>query len=607
MTSRLLCCVGVTLATGMTLAAGDVKLMGRGYWTLLSANQYSDPSWDATLVGEWDNPELRASAVFRDCGLVGTSFYMKQREDGYASWRTVRENFFPGTDPVWDALEANRKSDKPLVLYFSGRRPRDILAKRIDADVEDYRAWKARHPNLLGIRMACEWTKDVVKCGEKGILPGAWNLADRHSLRRLAHAYLDRRIELNWGDAAALVTLRSAAAVDHIAAEHGAAAIALETTATGNYRWNEMYMFTRGAARQFGIPWCWYEANFLNGYARDGTWLPNSVCKYLQQVKAGVPQGGFSESLENRVWYFAYLNGANAVEPESWKKRLLAKDGTTGKIVWSPRGRKFSAFHDFTVAHPDRGTPYAPVALLVSAAQGRAGCGQAWARCPYSRGDYAVDALFHTIVPAFMGDPKAGAEGYLLNSPYPMMFDVIAPDARQSKDDLTKALAAYPAAVLVGDFEDPAAFADVLADYERRGGELHRVTEELLPDVGNPATRMADIASGRLVFPKVAALVSRLRARHFPFTVTGDVLYGANRRSDGWWLWAFNNRGVTKFADAFETVDPAAAVRIDVVCGPKAAARSVTELTTGKSVRLQDGRFAADVPAGGFAIFEIRE
>ena len=111
----VVCAAAAVMAAG-TSAAGDVKVMGRGYWTLLSSGQYSDPAFDKTLVGEWDNPELKAAAVFRDCALIGTSFYMKQREDGFASWRTVRENFFPGEDPVWDALEANVKSDKPLLL-----------------------------------------------------------------------------------------------------------------------------------------------------------------------------------------------------------------------------------------------------------------------------------------------------------------------------------------------------------------------------------------------------------------------------------------------------------------------------------------------------------
>ena len=606
MRKSIVCAVAAALAVCAS-AAGDIEVMGRGYWTLLSSGQYSDPAFDKALTGEWDNPELKTAAVFRDCALIGTSFYMKQREDGFASWRTVRENFFPGEDPVWDALEANVKRDKPLLLYFSGRRPRDILGRKIDADVDDYRAWKSRHPNLLGIRMACEWAKDVVKCGEKGILPGNWNVNDRHSLRRLAHVYLDRRIELNWGDAAALEALRSSTAVDHIAAEHGAVGIALETTATGGYRWNEMYMFTRGAAREIGIPWSWYEANFLNGYTKSGEWLQNSVCKYLQQYKAGVPKGGFSESLENRVWYFAYLNGANAVQPESWKKRLLAKDEKTGKIVWSPRGRKFAAFHDFTVAHPDRGVPYAPVAVLVSAAQGRNGFGQAWARCPYSHGDYAVDALFGTIVPAFRGDPKKGEEGYLLNSPYAMMFDVIAPDAKQPKADLAKALSAYKVAIVVGDYENQAEFADVLDGYAKNGGELHRITPDMLPDVGNPAMRIKDISSGRLAFPKVAALLDGLQERHFPFKVEGDVLYGANRTKDGWWLWAFNNRGVTKFADEFETVDASAAVCMRVACGEKVRPASVVELTGGKALALDDGRFAFTIPAGGFAVFHIKE
>ena len=84
------------------------------------------------------------------------------------------------------------------------------------------------------------------------------------------------------------------------------------------------------------------------------------------------------------------------------------------------------------------------------------------------------------------------------------------------------------------------------------------------------------------------------------------MLYGLNRRKDGWWLWCFNNKGVTKFADAFERIDPSVKSRI-AVDQKQIGAKSVRELVSGVEVPLADNAFAFDVPAGDLAIFEIAE
>ena len=34
-----------------------------------------------------------------------------------------------------------------------------------------------------------------------------------------------------------------------------------------------------------------------------------------------------------------------------------------------------------------------------------------------------------------------------------------------------------------------------------------------------------------------------------PVKVEGDIQYGMNKAAGGWWLYLFNNKGVTKFAD----------------------------------------------------------
>ncbi|MBO5750873.1 MAG: hypothetical protein J6R80_00520, partial [Kiritimatiellae bacterium] len=144
-----------------------LKLMGRDYWTLLSSNRFSDPARDSMLVGFWDVPEIKALPVFRDCALVAYSNSIRQPEDDRATWCTVRENFAPGKDADWDALEARSKIDKPLAIFFEGKRRAANLAGEVRLDYADYEAWKARHPNLVAIRMGCEWGNDALGATRK--------------------------------------------------------------------------------------------------------------------------------------------------------------------------------------------------------------------------------------------------------------------------------------------------------------------------------------------------------------------------------------------------------------------------------------------------------
>lgn len=624
--------LAVCVAAGVSAAPFEVAgrqaprtVMGRDYWTLLSAMQFSDPAYDASLTGFWDAPEIRALPVFRDCALIAFANSIRQPKDGRATWSTVRENFAPGKCAGWDALEANAKPDKPLVVFFEGKRRAATLAGELRLDQADYAAWKARHPNLVAVRMACEWGNDARRAATCPVVKddpvrteqiraawGGYRLNDRYDRLRLANDYLENRLALNYGDRSVMSALRSNYCIDHLAAAKGATSITMETTnSTGvpgvEYRWSDMCAFARGAARQFQIPWCWYVAIYLNGYTREGRWVTDSVCKNLRQVYNGNPLGGISCSLERRAFYYAYLNGANAIEPEGWFNHMLQTNSVGTKVELSDRGRMFSAFHDFTAAHPDRGTTYAPVAILVPFAQGRTAYGgQAWGKAPYRPGDYALDAVFYSIV---QGSDRAkwlrgGREGNLHNSRRAMMYDVLVPDSTQPKEEFARALAAYPAAILAGEYRDPSLFEDVLADYVKKGGELHRIGSELLPPLDGRAP--ADIFSGARKFPAVERLLDDIQARLFPFEIEGDVLYGANRTKTGWWVWCLNNRGVVKFIGEKETVDPAAASRVRIRMKPEAGRPGrVRELIEGDDVPVDGASFEAVVPAGDVRVFAL--
>ena len=596
-----------------------IETMGSDYWTVLSANPYSDPTQNPT--GATFNAALAELPVFRDCALVNHSTLRKAPPDR-AAYRRLEENYAAGADdPRWRSLASNPKPDKPFFLYMVTKRHARALVGPVDLDMSQYAEWKAAHTNFVSFRMLSEWGVDLTHLRQRSariddrhvrdefLREWGAQAADRYAQVDFAHRYVERLKSLHYGDGDAFTAMRSFFALDHMAAAWGAKALLVETTNTTGprmdkeYRWAVQGMFTRGAARQFGVPWGWYVAVYFNGPRRDGTWMDNSTPSYGARGPTKFPEAGVSASLFNRVCHYAYLTGAGAVEVESWLSHLLMPD-ETGRLTLSPRGRLFSAFHDFTIRNPDRGIPYAPVAVLVPFAQGYpATGGKSWAQFDYQFGDYAVDSVFFTLQKGF-DRPSAmrrGLEANLHNSPYPVMCDVLSPDSPQDPEAFLAALENYPVAILAGEYRDRS-FESLLRRYEAAGGRLLRVTSEMLPAPGKAPEE--DIRAGRLRFPAIEKFFAEVRDELFPVKVDGDVLWGMNRRPNGWWLWCLNNKGVVKFADAFEEIDEGAASTIRVNPNGFRAGR-VRELLSGRDCKLSDGSFEWTVPAGGLAVFEM--
>lgn len=110
---------------------------------------------------------------------------------------------------------------------------------------------------------------------------------------------------------------------------------------------------------------------------------------------------------------------------------------------------------------------------------------------------------------------------------------------------------------------------------------------------------------GRIRFPEVEKAFAALQRDHFPLTVGGDVCYGLNRTSKGWWLWMFNSKGVIKFADKPERIDHSFDSRVSVRM-PSGFGSQVSEITCGAAPDCTADGFSATVPAGDLRIFEIK-
>ena len=137
-------------------------------------------------------------------------------------------------------------------------------------------------------------------------------------------------------------------------------------------------------------------------------------------------------------------------------------------------------------------------------------------------------------------------------------------------------------------------------------GPLHMAPKRADWEVKARMKTSDDVKVGRISFVFNRWLFRRLQEELFPVCVTGDCQYGINRTKTGWWLWALNNKGVSKFIDTFETVDAAQSSRVHVdFKGLRIS--SVRALLEDAEVATDGSGFDGVVPAGGVVVYELIE
>ena len=629
-----------------------IVTMGRDMWRTL--NRYSSYGCTERPTIGFDNEELNNSPAFSDVAFCYVaSAQPPPAKTGLAVWPRL-EQYFQKGEPDAEILTSNPHPDRPLFLTRRSERNRGTWGGPVELDLAAYRVWRAAHPNLMVDGNCSEWCNDlgIARRALNGMSspyvddrPKSQSRVDalrsflgeppknRYEHLDLMKRYYEMRRERNFGGKMSVLDAHLNSL--HVAADFGASLIRMETTASGQYRHQLSAMFTRGAARQFGIPWEWYIAGYVNGYATNGQFMGDCMCRYPRtseefakyprygkereakwmpggkwRVGCGGLEFGISRSLFRRDHYLAYLSGANFIQLEEWMQVLKTWSREEGKTVLSPRGRIYAEFVDFTRRHPDRGTHFSPVAVCVPLAQGYPTWGGSpWGeqRFGYTNGDKAVDAVFYTLVPGYDYNARLakGDEMCLRNSSYANMYDVIAPDAKsQSPDSLLAVMKSYKALVVVGDYADRE-WEKALAKYESEGGKVVRVDDDMLKDE-EKFGKGRGISKGEVRYPKLEAALSALQEAYFPFKVEGRCMYGLSVADDHVWLYVFNNDGVTKFVDAPQTLDESKASDIHVT--PRAFAPrfgAVTELISGKAVKTDNGSFSWRVGPGDLAVFEI--
>ena len=247
--------------------------------------------------------------------------------------------------------------------------------------------------------------------------------------------------------------------------------------------------FTRGATRQFGGAFLYYHAPNFGDTATTFTKAQNFAGPdNFFHSRYGATMGP-SLSWYRKSYYLYYMSGASAIYLEQGFDQFFKPGPGEHPLQLNPLGRITEEFVRFAEKHPDRGTPYTPVAFLLDPAHG-------WDMTDYpqwafgasqiNRSDRALRELFGAAYyPGLVreGEPASGERQAFVPGVFGNIFDVLvatrdtpvtpvrhhAQDARATSID---AIDSYRALVAGGEIEWTPSWAKKLEDYVRSGGVL---------------------------------------------------------------------------------------------------------------------------------------
>jgi hypothetical protein len=189
--------------------------------------------------------------------------------------------------------------------------------------------------------------------------------------------------------------------------------------------------FSRGAARQHGGNFLYYHAPNFGDTATTFTRAQNFAGPdNFFHSRYGATMGP-SLSWYRKSYYFYYMSGASAIYLEQGGDQFFKPGPGEHEFQLNPLGRITDEFVRFAEKHPDRGTPYTPIAFLLDPAHG-------WEMTDYpqwpfgvsqiNRNDRALRELFGvayypgTVVE---GEAATGDRQAFVNGIFGDVFDVL--------------------------------------------------------------------------------------------------------------------------------------------------------------------------------------
>ena len=237
--------------------------------------------------------------------------------------------------------------------------------------------------------------------------------------------------------------------------------------------------FTRGAARQFGGGFAYYHAPNFGDTATTFTKQQNFAGPDFFYHSRYGPTMGPSLSWYRKNYYLFYMSGVSAIYLEQGQDQFFKPGPGDNPFQLNPLGRITDEFMRFVEKHPERGTPYTPVAFLLDPAHGFEMTD--YPHWPFEvsqidRGDRALRELFGVAYyPGLVveGEPAMADRQTFTSGVFGDIFDVLtAADTRNPRSKVQTLLPTYRAVVVGGRIEWSNEWIQRLNDYVRNGGTL---------------------------------------------------------------------------------------------------------------------------------------
>lgn len=231
--------------------------------------------------------------------------------------------------------------------------------------------------------------------------------------------------------------------------------------------------FTRGAARQHNASFLYYHAPNFGDTATTFTNLQNFAGPaHFYHSRYGATMGP-SLSWYRKNYYLFYMYGASTIYLEQGFDQFFKPGPGEHPFQLNPLGRITDEFMRFADRHPERGTPYTPVAFLLDPAHGFEMVDYPhlpFGVSPINRGDRALRELFGAAyhpAPVAEGEPATGDRQTFVNSVFGDIFDVLVASEEQSD-----AINSYRALVVGGRVEWSPTWGERLRKYVSDGGTI---------------------------------------------------------------------------------------------------------------------------------------
>ena len=457
----------------------------------------------------------------------------------------------------------------------------------------------------------------------------------------------------------------SSTAYAHALTEWGVKLLGMETAAVMPITGMRI-AFTRGAARQSGGAFLYYHAPNFGDTATTFTKAQNFAGPDFFYHSRYGPSMGPSLSWYRKSYYLYYMSGASAIYLEQGGDQFFKPGPGENPLQLNPLGRITDEFIRFAEKHPDRGTPYTPIAFLLDPAHGFEMTD--YPQWPFEvsqidRSDRALRELFGVAYyPGLVieGEPAIADRQPFVAGVFGDVFDVLTTANRdfsgyrvvvlggraewnQNLDEyvrrggtvvinaaqirniptpvlgvrLTNATAEADSARCLSPGEAAQDLSGQLFRYERV--ELKGASTLIAAANGDPLVTVNKVGKGTVVFaalpdllgederitPFAAHMLAHVFADATPVQVRGDVEYLINRTNSGWVVTLLNNNGVYKTQQGMAQVDRNAYVNVTIsLRGEKIL--SANDWLNDAALKVTADSTSLRIPPGGVAVVELK-